>query len=86
MNLSGEVVALIVTAVALIIAVVTAAVGATWKVTQTMSDYRAQNERDHGDLKKGIAGIDGKLSILIEKWNARPVRTGNISVQEATEE
>lgn len=79
MNLSGEVIALIVTVVA-------AAVGGTWKVTQTMSDYRAQNERDHGDLKQGIAAVDGKLSVMIERWNTRPVRTGEISVREATKE
>jgi len=79
MDLSGEVIALIVTVVA-------AAVGATWKMTQTMSDYRAQNERDHGDLKQGIATVDGKLSVMIDRWNAQPVRTGKISVREATKD
>lgn len=68
--------------VTLVAAIVGAAVGATWRVTQTMSDYRAQNERDHGDLKEGIATLDGKLSLMLEKWNPRPERTGAMSIKE----
>lgn len=75
MNVSWEL-------VAVVAAIVVAAVGATWRITQTMSDYRAQNERDHGDLKQGIATIDGKLSLVLEKWSPRPERTGVMSAEE----
>ena len=75
MNLSWEL-------ITLIVSIVVAAIGATWRITQIISDYRTQNERDHGDLKKRIATVDGKLSLVLEKWGPRPERSGVMSAEE----